>query len=120
MVRFTSMSERVFWDCALSPWHKVFPGDFNGDGKCDALTYVSDGSGNFTWEVAYFMETDFKWPKFDITESIPIDDPGDQSYTLTGFMNSNYQYIEINDFDGDGKFSKNQSAMAFKINYCQK
>ena len=29
----------------LSPWHQVFPGDFNGDGKPDVLSYAKDGNG---------------------------------------------------------------------------
>jgi hypothetical protein len=37
--------------------HRLYPGDFNGDGKTDILSWV-EGTG---WELHYYGENDFNW-----------------------------------------------------------
>ena len=88
----------------LSSFHQLFPGDFNGDGKTDILTYVPNENGGIgTWQVNYFKETGLYWSQFDITDEMPIDDPGNRNCSLSGHMNSQYQFIETGDYNGDGK-----------------
>ena len=85
----------------LSSWHQLFPGDFNGDGKTDLLTYVPVGKGG-TWQVNLFKGNSLFWSQYDITDTIPIDDPGNHTYSMRTSV-PNYRYIEVGDFNGDGK-----------------
>lgn len=88
----------------LSPWHILFPGDFNGDGKMDLLTYVEDGSGNGGWHVQYFKESELNWPAFDISnQTMGIGNPGEHGYSLKYLSEPTYEFISVGDFNGDGK-----------------
>ena len=88
----------------LSPWHKLFPGDFNGDGKLDLLSYVEDGEGNGGWYIQYFKESELSWPEFSISnETMGIGNPGEHGYSLKNLSDAAYQFISVGDFNGDGK-----------------
>lgn len=88
----------------LSPWHKLFPGDFNGDGKLDLLSYVEDGEGNGGWYIQYFKESELSWPAFSISnETMGIGNPGEHGYSLKNLSDAAYQFISVGDFNGDGK-----------------
>lgn len=88
----------------LSPWHQVFPGDFNGDGKPDLLSYVEDGNGNPSWHLHYFKDSRLRWPSFTISEqTIGIGDPGTHGYSLKYLNDPDYKFITVGDFNGDGK-----------------
>lgn len=90
-------------DGVLTNLHQLFLGDFNGDGKTDFLTYVPDSNGSVgTWQVNYFKETSLYWNQFDITSQMPIDQPGNRNYSMKDRA-QDFQFIEIGDFDGDGK-----------------
>lgn len=88
----------------LSAWHQVFPGDFNGDGKIDLMSYVEDNNGNPSWHLNYFKETSLKWPTIHFSaETLDIGNPEVHSYSLTDFDNPAYKFITVGDFNGDGK-----------------
>ena len=88
----------------LSPWHQVFPGDFNGDGKPDLLSYVEDGNGNGSWHLHYFKESRLQWPSLDIsTQVIGVGNPGTHGYSLKYCNDPDYKFITVGDFNGDGK-----------------
>ena len=88
----------------LSPWHQVFPGDFNGDGKPDLLSYVEDNNGNPSWHLHYFKESTLRWPSFTISEqTIGIGNPGIHGYSLQYLNDPDYKFITVGDFNGDGK-----------------
>ncbi|MBR1514089.1 MAG: VCBS repeat-containing protein [Bacteroidales bacterium] len=87
--------------------HTLIPGDFNGDGHVDILSYekVSSIPKRYAWKINYFKATKLYYPEFDITDALPINDPGDRSFDLFGSPSSHddYQYIEVADMNGDGK-----------------
>lgn len=88
----------------LSAWHQVFPGDFNGDGKPDLLSYVEDSDHNPYWSLNYFKESSLKWPTIHFSEeTLDIGSPETHSYSLTDFDNPDYKFITVGDFNGDGK-----------------
>ena len=88
----------------LSPWHQIFLGDFNGDGKPDLLTYVEDGNGDGSWHLNYFKESRMKWPAFDMDEQVVgIGNPGTHGYSLKYLSDPDYKFITVGDFNGDGK-----------------
>ena len=88
----------------LSPWHQVFPGDFNGDGRPDLFSYVEDGNGNGSWHLNYFKETKLKWPAIHFSEqTIGIGNPGTHGYSLKYLNEADYKFITVGDFNGDGK-----------------
>ena len=79
-------------------WHRVFTGDFNGDGKTDVLTYNTD---SHVWSIAYFKETGFDYP-YQIV-NVPGDDPMQYVENLSFYRNQNNYSHRILDFDGNGK-----------------
>ena len=82
----------------------MFPGDFNGDGKPDLLTYSEDGNGNSSWYLNYFKETYIYWPEINISEqTIGIGNPGTHGYSLKYYDEADYKFITVGDFNGDGK-----------------
>lgn len=85
----------------LSNWHQLFPGDFNGDGKTDLLTYVPDGNEG-TWQINLFKENSLFWSQYDITDTIPINNPGNHTFSMRARAHD-FQFIEVGDFNGDGK-----------------
>jgi RHS repeat-associated protein len=89
----------------LTRYHKVFPGDFNGDGKADFLSFARDGNGGGTWQINLSKEGCLFWPQFDITDEMGIGDPGDHGYSMQSTYLQSYQYkmVGVADFNGDGK-----------------
>ncbi|MBR4793875.1 MAG: hypothetical protein IK038_09465 [Bacteroidaceae bacterium] len=88
----------------LSPWHQLFSGDFNGDGKLDLLSYVEDGSGHGGWHIQYFKESELSWPAFNISnQTMGIGNPGNHGYSLKYLSEPTYKFISVGDFNGDGK-----------------
>jgi RHS repeat-associated protein len=71
-------------------WHRIFPGDFNGDGKTDLLTWNTQGQ----WNVDYSTGTTFTSLA---TSNVPILQTIDPDYSS---VDNNYT---IADFNGDGK-----------------
>ena len=88
----------------LSPWHHIFVGDFNGDGKSDLLTYVENGNGEGAWHIQYFMETEMTWPAYDFScNTMGIGNPGYHGCSLKYLIEPTYEFISVGDFNGDGK-----------------
>lgn len=88
----------------LSVWHQIFPGDFNGDGKPDLLSYVEDSDHNPSWHLHYFKESSLKWPAFHFSEqTIGIGNPGTHGYSMKYYEEADYKFITVGDFNGDGK-----------------
>lgn len=72
--------------------HRIFTGDFNGDGKTDVLTWVNNSSA---WEIHYYGENDFIWTSFhEVPALISSIDPTDPAY---------YYSLIVLDCNGDGK-----------------
>ncbi len=92
--QFETVNDRV-----LARNDKVFVGDFNGDGHSDFLSFV--GNDN-VWKIHLFKESRFHWQSFDITNIMPIGDPGDHGFTIVD-DNGKYKAVEVADFNGDGK-----------------
>ena len=88
----------------LSPWHHLFIGDFNGDGKSDLLTYVENGNGEGAWDILYFKETGLAWPSYHFSNTtMGIGNPGYHGCSLKYLIEPTYEFISIGDFNGDGK-----------------
>ncbi|MBR7022921.1 MAG: VCBS repeat-containing protein [Bacteroidales bacterium] len=88
----------------LSPWHQVFPGDFNGDGKPDVLSYAKDGNGQGSWYINLFKETALHAPTLKVRLSdIGLDDPGKHGFSLKYMQHDDYRFITVSDYNGDGK-----------------
>jgi RHS repeat-associated protein len=74
-------------------YHTIFPGDFNGDGKTDLLTFADNGSGGGTWYLNFSTGMTFSsnytvpWPLASVN------------------LNSNpvRHEILVGDYNGDGK-----------------
>ena len=54
--------------------HTLMPGDFNGDGHIDLLSYekVASIPRRFVWKINYFKATELYFPEFNITNALPI------------------------------------------------
>jgi hypothetical protein len=75
-------------------------GDFNGDGKPDYMWQPKNGDGR--WLVAYATDTGFTTPTYG-TPAIPatVNNQGVASIYLN--RSSTAEYMQIGDFNGDGK-----------------
>lgn len=86
-------------NCALTNKDKVFIGDFNGDGHADFLSYNENDNN---WKIRLWRQNSVYGQSYDITNLMPIGDPGDHGFSIFGY-NSNYKAVEVADFNGDGK-----------------
>lgn len=88
----------------LSPWHHLFVGDFNGDGKSDLLTYVENGNGEGAWDILFFKETNLAWPSYRFSNAtMGIGNPGYHGCSLKYLIEPTYEFVSVGDFNGDGK-----------------
>lgn len=100
IVRLTPDFEyEVVNDHVLARNDKVFTGDFNGDGHVDLLAYVGNDS---KWKIFLFKENAFYWQSYNITNRMPIGDPGDHGFSILN-DDGTYKAVEVADFNGDGK-----------------
>ncbi|MEO1628113.1 MAG: FG-GAP-like repeat-containing protein, partial [Bacteroidota bacterium] len=79
------------FDIVHPSWKYFYPGDFDGDGATDYITFLSNGTGykafvSFPRKAIYNQE---------------VTGLGSGSYPATDWMNADYIYVI--DFDGDGK-----------------
>jgi RHS repeat-associated protein len=79
-------------------WHRIFTGDFNGDGKADLLTWSEGGA----WEITFFKETGFQAPSVQIID-LPQTDPGQYANSLSLLHEEHDYIVRVADFNGDGK-----------------
>ena len=88
----------------LTYQHKIFPGDFNGDGHADLLTYIPGSNGSDgTWQIHLFKGDTLGSTCYSISANdIIIDDPGSHSFSLHDQSNSDFVFFEVADMNGDG------------------
>jgi RHS repeat-associated protein len=79
-------AEKIYEAGYPTKWHKIFPGDFNGDRKTDLLTR---GTTNNSWETAISKGKD---NTFATT-----------AFTFNHTVDVNSDVLDIADFDGDSK-----------------
>lgn len=89
--------------------HRIFPGDFNGDGKTDILSWKSGEN----WKIRFSTGTGFA-----TSTNTPALNPADPNYSLI-----DYNYYTA-DFNGDGKDDileayKLKTASKLKVFYSQ-
>lgn len=73
--------------------YRVFPGDFNGDGKTDLLVRTSASNSSATWNILYSTGTSYKSYPF-IFQNRPY---------LDGDNGGSAHHLLIADFNNDGK-----------------
>lgn len=105
----------------LTNKHTLFPGDINGDGKTDLLTYNKQTKA---WECRLFKGTQCHSTVIDLSEQMITGDPGDYSNSIENRMNGINTFIQLADFNGDGKsdivmvqFSTNIMRIGFSPHY---
>ena len=75
----------------LTYWHKMFPGDFNGDGHTDLLTFVpGPNESTGSWQISLFKGDRLEYPCYTII-------------SLHDRLNSDFTFFEVADMNGDGK-----------------
>lgn len=91
----------------LTYWHQIFPGDFNGDGHIDLLTYVpGPNGGEGSWQISLFKGDNIEYPCYTIGSSeIGIGDPGNHGFSIQDrwAIGSQFHFVEVADMNGDGK-----------------
>lgn len=75
-------------------FHRIYPGDFNGDGKTDLLTWTNPNQGGGGWRVGYSLGDNHNF--FEPAQAI-IQSFGDPDVA------SNFHEYVVADFNGDGK-----------------
>jgi len=100
-------------------FHRVFPGDFNGDGITDILTFDVITS---TWEVMLYDGRN-EWRSFiSAPQLYPIDPYG----IVNGSINSYWYAFSVSDYNGDGKsdiaqfhLRENRDIADYDVFYCR-
>ena len=77
-------SEQIYEDGFPSKHHKIFIGDYNGDGRADLLTKVNDAQNQVRWYVSFWLEDGFI--ENEIIDILPtgIDDIDIADYNMDG------------------------------------
>ena len=96
--------EKIYESEFPTKYHRVFTGDFNGDGKTDLLTWAQDASPR--WQISISKSDGFYYDQFYISNDngFPTSDPGKQVVEYNENDNWDVDYrLNIGDVNGDGK-----------------
>lgn len=96
--------EKIYESEFPTKYHRVFTGDFNGDGKTDLLTWAQDANPN--WQISISKSDGFYFDQFYISDDngFPTSDPGEQVVRYNESDNWDVDYrMNIGDVNGDGK-----------------
>lgn len=86
-------SSVVYFNSDIKAGHRVFPGDFNGDGNTDLLVRQASSNPYASWNIFTSTGKEFVSTSFSFTHTP----------ALSGDGFSNAHMISIGDYDGDGK-----------------